>query len=186
VGAVRKEIGVRTIFNLLGPLSNPSNPEYQVTGVAKKELGPIFADVFVEQGKRRALVIHSSEGMNEVSPEAETYAWLVKDGAVEPQTLTPTSFGLESVPVASAGILGGTAEERAVLLRNVLSGEQCPLRTFLVINAACALWVAEKASDLKEAAAMAEELIDSGKALAKLEEYVAATQSAAAKRQKTA
>ena len=124
--------------------------------------------------------------MNEVSPEGETHAWLVKDGAVEPQTLTPASFGVEPVPVSSPGILGGNPEERAALLRSVLSGEKCPLRTFLVINASCALWVAGKASDLKEAATMAGELIDNGKALAKLDEYVAATQAAAAKRQKTA
>lgn len=179
VAAVRKEIGVRTVFNLLGPLSNPAAPEFQVTGVASPELGPIFAEVFVQQGKTRGLVVNSSEGMNEISPQGETTGWMVQEGKVEVITLTPKSFGLEPVPLNSEGILGGTAEERAALLRRVFDGEHIPLRNFLVVNAAAALWVAGKAESLLEAATLAQTLIDGGAAKKKLDEYVQATQTAA-------
>jgi len=117
--------------------------------------------------------------MNEISPQGETTAWAVREGKVEIMTLTPASFGVESVPLDSVGILGGSAEERAGWLHRVLDGEKIPLRNFLVVNAAAALWVAGKAENLPEAATLAQSLIDSGAAKAKLEEYVAATQSAA-------
>jgi len=177
VAPVRKLIGVRTVFNLLGPLSNPISVDYQVTGVASMELGPLFAEVLLRQGKKRALVVHSEEGMNEISPIGKTHAWLVNQGAVCKIVLEPSMYNLEPVPVAAEGILGGSVEERAALLHRVFAGEKCPLRSFLVVNAATVLWVAEAAADLCAAAAIVEEILDSGKAAAKLKEYAAATQA---------
>jgi len=179
VAPVRKEIGVRTVFNLLGPLTNPCAPEFQVTGVASEELGQLFAEVFVLQGKQRAMVVHSCDGMNEISPAGETHAWIVKEGVIEKQLLSPALFGLDPCPLDSHGILGGSPAERAALLKQVFAGEKIPLRSFLVINAAAAMWVAmhDEAPDFKSAAKLVQSVIDSGDARKKLEQYVALSHS---------
>jgi len=182
VAAVRKQIGVRTVFNLLGPLSNPANPDFQVTGVADASLGPIFAEVFRMQGRKRAMVIHSREGMNEVSPSGQTDAWVLQDGEISHRVLTPEAdFGVVPVPLdqwEAELIVGGSSEQRAEAFRAVLSGQTNGLRKFIVINCAVALWVAGKADDFKAAAALAEETITSGKAKVLLEEYSTLTNAA--------
>lgn len=175
VAAVRKQIGVRTVFNLLGPLSNPAAPDYQVTGVADASLGPIFAEVFRMQGRSRAVVIHSREGMNEVSPSGDTDAWVLQDGEITHRILNPEAdFGVAAVPLDewdAAMVVGGTSQQRAEAFRAVLKGATNGLFKFIVINCAVALWVAGKTESLHEAATLAQVTIATGKAEALLEEY---------------
>lgn len=120
VAPVRKEMGIKTIFNLLGPLTNPANPGLQVTGVGSKNLGPLFAELFRAKGTSRGMVVHSSDGLDEISPSAPTTAWVLENGKIEEKTIDPSTFGL---PNHSLDLVqGGSAAERAALFREILAG----------------------------------------------------------------
>jgi anthranilate phosphoribosyltransferase len=180
VAAARKAIGIRSIFNLLGPLTNPAQPACQVIGVSDRSLGPIFAALLRARGARHALVVHSLDGLDEISPAAPTYCWEVRAGLeIEERLLDPKAdFGLD--PIASLDeVCGGTASARAAAFRRALQGNAGPLRTFIVINAAAGLYVSGLADSLKAAAVMAGEALDQGSANATLVGYLALSKSAA-------
>mgnify|MGYP000268176257 CR=1 FL=1 len=176
VGPSRREIGIRTVFNLLGPLTNPAGATRQVIGVPRADLVETVASVLQRLGSERALVVNGDDGFDEVSIAGpSTIAELTPDG-IRTMRVTPADAGLPTHDIAS--LRGGTAEQNAAELRLVLEGVPGALRDFTLINAAAALIAWGTAADLREGAALAAESIDSGAALAKLDAFIAATQAA--------
>ena len=175
VAPVRREIGIPTIFNFLGPLTNPARAEYQLIGVGNAALLPKVAEVLGRLGTKRALVVHSEDGLDEVSLSAPTEVQELRDGKVNYYTLTPEDAGLERASLDE--LKGGTPEENASRIRLILSGVKGPDRDFVLINAGAALIAAEKAEDLRGGAVLAAESIDSGAAGRALEAYILASRS---------
>jgi anthranilate phosphoribosyltransferase len=174
--APRREIGIRTVFNILGPLTNPARPEFQVIGVPALELGEKIALVLHRLGTRHALVVHGSDGLDEISITDKSLVWEVREGGVlPPYEVSPQEFGFKEASLAE--IQGGTPQDNAQILRRVLSGERGPGRDVVVMNAAAALVVGKKARELTEGARLAEEVIDHGKALEKLNALVKISQN---------
>lgn len=178
VGPTRREMGVRTIFNLLGPLTNPASPRAQLTGVASASHAPLMAEAFAMRGVSPVIIVRSADGMDEISPSAPTHAWIVRDGEIEERQLHPADFGVEAHPLEA--VSGGTAEENAEQMRRLLDGESGPVLDFVLMNASAALVVAGLASDFREGAALARETIASGKARRVLDDYVRLTNEAGA------
>lgn len=178
VAPARRELGVRTIFNLLGPLTNPARPRAQLTGVASAAHAPLVAEAFALGGTERAIIVRSSDGLDEISPSAPTHAWYVEGGRVREQLLTPADFGLEAHPLEA--VRGGRPDENAKTMRAVLGGQEGPVRDFLLMNASAALVVAGLAADLWQGVAVASSVIASGKAVNVLDAYVRLTQAASA------
>ncbi|HZU12467.1 MAG TPA: anthranilate phosphoribosyltransferase [Chloroflexota bacterium] len=174
----RRELGVRTVFNLLGPLTNPAHPTYQLLGVSSGNLLYLMAEALLKLGVRRALVVHSADGMDEISVSGPTMVREVGNGAIRSYEITPEEFGVERAP--RDAVKGGDAETNAAILRAVLDGESGPARDAAVINAAAALYVAGRAPSLPAGADLAQEAIDSGRAAATLESFRAASQRARA------
>jgi anthranilate phosphoribosyltransferase len=173
----RREIGVRTVFNILGPLTNPAGAGAQVLGVADRALAEKLALVLARLGTDHALVVHSIDGLDEVSASAPTEVFEVRDGGVTAHTIRPADAGL---PEHEAGATrGGSPADNAAALRRVLSGEAGPLRDFTLLNAAAALIAAGSAADLRAGVACAAQAIDSGAALERLEAFVRASNEAA-------
>jgi anthranilate phosphoribosyltransferase len=172
ISPIRKEIGVRSIFNLLGPLANPAGATHQLLGVYDGALVPIVAQTLAQLGIQRALVVHGDDGLDEVSPSGPTRAAWVEDGAVRLLTLSPEQAGL--APVRLDEIRGGDAAHNATLMRNVLAGQDGPARRTVLLNAAAALWVAGTATDLR-GVVRASRSLDEGHALRKLEELISLT-----------
>jgi anthranilate phosphoribosyltransferase len=168
VGPIRQEMGVRTVFNILGPLTNPANAKVQLVGVFDKNLCEPFAQVMKKLGVDRAMVVYG-DGMDEISNFSETYVAELKDGNITTYTLTPEELGINRA--TPEDIAGGTPKENAIDIIRILKGEKGPKRDIIVMNSAAALYVAGKAASIKEAVPMVEEVIDSGKALAKLIEF---------------
>ncbi len=170
VGGPRREMGVRTVFNILGPLSNPADPRRQLVGVGTRALGPLVAQALALRGLDRALVVHSDDGLDEISPAATTHAWVVGDGAVAERDLSPDDFGLP--PHSLAEVAGGDAQQNAGDIRAILDGAEGAKTDFVVMNAAAALWVAGRADDLAAGVPLAREAIGSGRAREVLNHYV--------------
>lgn len=168
VGPIRQEMGVRTVFNILGPLTNPANAKVQLVGVFDRQLCEPFAQVMNKLGVERAMVVHG-DGMDEISSISGTYVSELKDGIVTSYTITPEELGIKRAVLKD--IEGGTPRENAVDIIRILKGRKGPKRDIIVINSAATLYVAGKAASLKEAIPLAEEVIDSGKALRKLMEF---------------
>ena len=168
VGGLRKELGVRTVFNILGPLTNPANAKAQVIGVFDKSLCKPLAEVLKKLGTERALVVHG-DGMDEISNISETYVAELKDGKVSTYTLMPEDLGIKCA--VANDIAGGTPAENAQDIIYILKGEKGPKRDIVVMNAAAALYVAGKADSIKDAVSLAEDAIDSGKAMEKLDRF---------------
>ena len=166
----RRAIGVRTVFNILGPLTNPADAELRLLGVADAAMAEKMAHVLARLGAKHALVVHGEDGLDEVSVSATTLLYEVKDGRVTSSTLHPNDIGLP-VHLRDAG-RGGSPEENAKALRGVLAGEVGPLRDFTLINSAAAIVAADLASDFREGLSLAMEAIDSGAAREKLEAFV--------------
>jgi anthranilate phosphoribosyltransferase len=162
----RKQIGVRTVFNLLGPLTNPAGAQAQVLGVFSAEVVDLMAATLAELGVEHAFVVHGAGGLDEISLAGETMIAEVRAGTVRKFAVTPEEFGVARAPLEA--IRGGTAAENAALIRRVLSGEAGPARDIVVINAAAALVAAGSAANFREAAAMASAAILSGAASEKL------------------
>jgi anthranilate phosphoribosyltransferase len=169
----RREIGVRTVFNLLGPLTNPAGATAQVTGVAVGEIAPIIAEVLRLLGSRRALVVHGSDGLDELSISAPTKVFDVRDGQVTDYELTPEDVGLTRADPDT--VRGGTVERNLQFARSVLTGEPGPPRDVVLLNAAAGLVVAGLAGEIREGIGLARELIDSGRVRSKLEEIKSAS-----------
>ena len=174
VGGPRRELGTRTIFNVLGPISNPARPRAQLTGVGSAEIGPLFAEAFRIRGLDRAVVVHSADGLDEISPAAATHAWILEGGALREEDLTPDTFGMEGGSLED--VAGGSPEENAETLRAVLAGQGGPVADFVTLNAAAGCWVAGLADSFAEGAALAREAVASGRARAVAESYVRLTQ----------
>ena len=161
VANARGQLGIRTIFNLLGPLANPAGAKRQLIGVFSRAWIEPMAQVLGRLGVERAWVVHGSAGMDEITTTGPSYVAELKDGKVTTFEVGP---GDADLPLAEeADLLGGEAQENAEILHALLDGEQGPIRDIVVLNAAAALVVAEKAEDLRQGARMAQEAIDSGK-----------------------
>jgi anthranilate phosphoribosyltransferase len=170
----RREVGVRSIFNLLGPLANPARAPRQLLGVYDRKLVPVLAQTLAALGAERALVVHGEDGLDEVSPCAHTFAALVDDGSVEELILSPEQAGLERV--SAADLKGGDPAYNAARLKEVLEGRPGPLRTAVALNAGAALWVAALAESLSDGVKKAQALLDRGAPREKLEALVRLTQ----------
>jgi anthranilate phosphoribosyltransferase len=170
---VRKALGVRTIFNFLGPLTNPAGATRQLIGVSDPGYLELMAGALVELGCVRALLVSSEDGMDEISVAAETRAVEVAPEGLNYFMIAPEQVGLERDDPGS--VRGGTPERNAEIARAVLDGEPGPRRTLVVLNAGAALLVSDRASSLEEGVRMAEETIDSGAARNAVERFVAKT-----------
>ena len=171
VGPIRRRIGVRTVFNMLGPLTNPALATHQLIGVARPELGPLMAAALGRLGVRRGLVVHGAEGLDEVSPQGPTTCWQVEQGEVSQFTVSPEDVQIR--PQTLSAVRGGeTAEESARQMREVLGGQTSALTGFVTLNAAAALFAAEEAPTFAEGVSRAAECIDDQRALRKLELFV--------------
>jgi len=167
---VRREMGVRTVFNMLGPLTNPAGANAQVIGVYAPALTEPLARVLAELGTFRAFVVHGADGLDEISNTGESRVSEVREGVVRTFTVRPEDFGLPRVSMRD--LLGGDREQNAAIIHAILRGEPGPKRDIVVMNAAAALVVGVKARDLKEGVELAARSIDTGAARDKLEELV--------------
>ncbi len=173
--APRREIGIRTVFNILGPLTNPAGAKAQVLGVADGSLLEKMALVLKSLGCHHALVVHGEDGLDEITITAKTHVCELKDGRIKSYTISPEDFGLSRASLDS--LKGGTAEQNAALLRSILTGASGPQRDVVLMNAAAALLAGDRVASLKPGIDLAREAIDSGRALAKLEQLIKLTQS---------
>jgi len=179
--APRREIGIRTIFNTLGPLTNPALAESMVLGVPGEELGEKMVQVLRRLGSKHAMVVHSLNGMDEISTAGKSRVWELKDGKITDYQVSPEDFGLATAGVET--LAGGTPQENAAILRAVLEGEKGPRRDAVVMNAAAGIAVSHRTKSLsglpalKESAGIAREAIDNGQALGKLERLIKLSQS---------
>ncbi|HEY0140956.1 MAG TPA: anthranilate phosphoribosyltransferase [Thermoanaerobaculia bacterium] len=173
VAAVRRELGVRTIFNVLGPLTNPAFARRQVLGVYSDRLVEIVANVLAALGAEHALVVHSRDGLDEISVSAATRVCEVKDGEVRAYELTPEEIGVERHSLEQ--LAGGDARENAGIARQILAGGDGARRDVVAANAGAALYVAGLAPSIRDGVLLAKESIASGRAAAKLQELIAAT-----------
>jgi len=173
VAPVRAELGVRTLLNCLGPLLSPVGARYQVVGVYAGELVEPLAEALGRLGAERALVVHGSDGMDEFTTTGPSQAALYAGSKVEPMHVDPGALGL--APAQLEDLAGGTPEENARTTRAILDGEVGPRRDIVLLNAAAALFVVERASSLEEGLSLAAESIDSGAARGKLEALARAT-----------
>ncbi len=170
----RKEVGIRSIFNMLGPLTNPAAANCQLLGVYAPELTEMFANALQLLGAKRAFVVHGHDGLDEISVCAPTRVSELKDGLIRTYDITPEQFF--GKPASSGDLSGGSPEENAEITRKILDGEKGPKRNVVLLNAAAALLAAERAKDLREGIQMAETSIDEGSAAEKLEALIEYTQ----------
>jgi anthranilate phosphoribosyltransferase len=176
--APRREIGVRTVFNILGPLTNPALVEAQVLGVASQELGEKMVQVLKRLGTKRALVVHGLNGMDEITVAGKSRVWELSNGEITQYDISPSDFGIAEASVET--LVGGTSQENAKILRSVLAGERSPRRNTVILNAAAGIALINDNKGvpaLKEGVTIAIETIDSGKALEKLEKLISLSQS---------
>ena len=170
VGAIRKELGIRTVFNILGPLTNPGKPTYQLLGVYDEALVEPLARVLSTLGVKRGMVVYGMDKLDEISISAPTKVCEFADGIYKSYEICPEVFGLNRA--TKDDILGGTPEENAKILRGILSGEKGAKRDAVLLNAGAALYVAKKADTIGDGIKLAAELIDSGKAMETLEKII--------------
>lgn len=173
--AVRKEIGIRTLFNLLGPLTNPAGAPNQVLGVYSAEWVKPLAEVLLALGSRHVLVVHADDGLDEISIAGPTQIAELKNGQVATYTVTPEQFGLTRAPLSELVI--ETAEQSLAVIQRVFRGEPGPARNIVVLNAGAAIYAANRATSLEAGIAKAQAVLDSGRALQKLQELVSFTQA---------
>lgn len=170
VGAIRKELGFRTVFNILGPLTNPGSPKLQLLGVYDDYLVEPLAQVLISLGVKRGMVVYGQDKLDEISMSAPTTVCEFKDGWFKTYTITPEDFGFERC--IKADLVGGTPEENAAITRAILSGDKGPKRDAVLLNAGAALYLGGKAGTMQAGVKLAAELIDSGKALETLEKLI--------------
>lgn len=167
--APRKEIGIKTVFNILGPLSNPAGAKGQVLGVFDGRLTEKLADVLLKLGVEKALVIHGMDGLDELTTTTETKVSEIKDGKITSYIVKPEDVGLERS--APEELTGGNAKDNAAILLDIFSGEKGRKRDIVLLNAAAALYVAKIAGSLREGVELSMHVIDSGQARGKLNEF---------------
>lgn len=171
VAPIRRELGIRTVFNILGPLSNPAGANMELMGVYDETLVEPLARVMSNLGVKRGMVVFGQDGLDEISMSAPTSVCEVKEGQYRTYTLTPEQFGF--VRCEKSDLVGGSPEENAAITRSILSGkEQGPKRQAVLLNAGAALYLAGKTVNIEGGVAMAASLVDSGAAMRKLEEFI--------------
>ena len=168
VGSIRRELGVRTVFNILGPITNPARPAYQLLGVYDEYLVEPMAKVLSSLGVKRGLVVYGQDKLDEISVSAPTTVCEFDGGEYRTYTITPEDFGLTRAQ--KSDIVGGTPAENAQITLDILSGVKGPKRDIVLLNAGAGLYIAEKADSLAAGVKLAAELIDSGAALKKVDE----------------
>ena len=170
VGAIRKELGFRTVFNILGPLTNPASPKYQILGVYDEYLVEPLAKVLINLGVKRGMVVYGMDKLDEISMSAPTKVCEIRDGWYKTYTITPEEFGLNSC--TKDDLKGGTPEENARITKEILSGKKGHKRDAVLLNAGAAIYVGGKADSFKEGVDLAAQIIDSGKALEVLDNMI--------------
>lgn len=170
VGGIRRELGFRTVFNILGPLTNPGKPAMQLLGVYDEALVEPLARVLVSLGVKRGMVVYGMDKLDEISLSAETKVCEFSDGLYKTYMIKPEDFGL--VRCTKEDLVGGTPEENAEITRDVLKGAKGHRRSAVLMNAGAALYIAKKADTLAEGIKLAAEIIDSGKAMEVLDKFV--------------
>ena len=170
VAPIRRELAIRTVFNILGPLTNPAGAKMQLLGVYERDLVEPLAQVMCNLGVTSAMVVYGADGLDEISVSDETYVCEIRNGWVRSFTLTPEQFGFERCK--KEDLRGGTPAENAKILRSVLSGEKGAKRNAAVLNAGAAMFIAGKYDSIESAVRSAENVIDSGAATKKLDEFV--------------
>src|SRR5207249_3753647 len=173
-GPVRRELGIRTVFNILGPLANPASVRRLVLGVARPSIGDIIARALGDLGAEHALVVHGEDGLDDITPTGATRVWEIRRGSVTETSVTPEAAGLERG--ATADILSGDAVANALKARAILGGEPGARRTAVLLNAGAGAYVAGLAGSIREGVQLAAKAIDSGAARDKLERFAAASQ----------
>mmetsp|Transcript_109292 Transcript_109292/g.172220 ORF Transcript_109292/g.172220 Transcript_109292/m.172220 type:complete len:357 (+) Transcript_109292:23-1093(+) len=177
VGPVRQQLGIRTVFNILGPLTNPAKPDCMLAGVFSLSLGLLYAEVFKALGMKRALVVHGLEGLDELSIAGPSKVWELLDGEIKEYEVTPeATFGIQVHSLEE--VRGGKPEENAKELRELLQGRgRAAVRDMILMNAGAALYVSGKAAGFKEGVELAREAISNGRAVETVNQYVQATQA---------
>lgn len=173
VGAIRRELGFRTVFNILGPLTNPGMPSLQLLGVYDDYLVEPLAQVLISLGVRRGMVVYGQDQLDEISLSAPTSVCEIRDGWFKSFTISPEEFGFERCP--KEALRGGNPAENAAITRSILEGAPGPGRNAVLLNAGASLYIGEKASTMAEGVALAARLIDSGKALDTLNRFIEAS-----------
>ncbi len=171
----RREIGIRTVFNILGPLTNPAGARAQMLGVAEEALLEKMVLVLRNLGCHHALVVHGEDGLDEITLTGKTRVYELKDGNIKKYAISPEDFGLSSASLDN--LKGSTAIENASRLRNILAGASGPQRDVVLMNTAAALVAGDKVATLQQGVTLAGEVIDNGHALAKLEQLIEVSQS---------
>lgn len=170
VGPIRKELGFRTVFNILGPLTNPALPSMQLLGVYDDYLVEPLAQVLISLGVKRGMVVYGKDKLDEISLSAPTKVCEIKDGWFKSFTITPEDFGLESCE--KEDLKGGTPEENAQITRDILQGKKGHKRNAVLMNAGAALYIGGKAAGIREGIDLAARIIDSGKAFDTLNKLI--------------
>jgi anthranilate phosphoribosyltransferase len=178
VAPVRVQLGVRTVFNVLGPLSNPAGASDQVVGVSDARLAPVMAEALARLGKRHALVFRGADGLDELTTTGPSRMWEVRDGAVTEDTVDPTSLGIPRADLAD--LRGGGIAENVAIADAVLAGEPGPRSDIVALNAAAALYAADRVADLAAGVTRAREILASGAARELKDRWVARTKELAA------
>ena len=178
VAPIRKELGIRTVFNILGPLSNPAGANMELMGVYDQALVEPLAQVMVNLGVNRGMVVYGQDKLDEISLSAPTSVCEIRDGWYKSYVITPEDFGFARC--TKDDLKGGAPEENAAITRAILSGEKGHKRNAVLMNAGAALYIGGKAESMKDGIALAAELIDSGKALETLERFIAVSNRAEA------
>ena len=171
VGAIRKELGFRTVFNILGPLTNPGHPSMQLLGVYDEYLVQPLSQVLMNLGVRRGMVVYGRDRLDEISLSSPTAVCEFRDGWMKNYVITPEQFGLARCE--KQDLAGGTPEENAAITRAILAGEKGPKRDAVLMNAGASLYIGGKAPSMAECIRLAASLIDSGKAAETLEKVIA-------------
>ena len=170
VGAIRKELGFRTVFNILGPLTNPGSPSMQLLGVYDGYLVEPLAQVLVDLGVKRGMVVYGMDKLDEISLSAPTKVCEIRDGWFKSSIITPEDFGFERC--TKDDLKGGTPAENASITRAILGGEKGHKRSAVLMNAGASLYIGGKADSMRDGIALAADIIDSGKALVTLEKFI--------------
>lgn len=173
VAGVRKELSIRTIFNILGPLTNPAGATMQVLGVYEKDLVEPLTEVISNLGVKSAVVVYGMDEMDEISIGDKTFVCELKDGKTRSYEISPEFFGMECF--SKEDIVGGDPKENAQITLSVLNGEKGPRRNAVLLNSAAGLYVAGKVGSLREGVILAVDIIDSGRALRQLEKFIECT-----------
>lgn len=170
VGAIRRELGFRTVFNILGPLTNPASPSMQLLGVYDEYLVEPLAQVLISLGIKRGMVVYGQDKLDEISLSSSTKVCEIKDGWFKSYVIKPEDFGFERC--LKDDLKGGSPQDNAQITRDILNGKKGHKRNAVLLNAGAALYIAGKAQSLKDGVKLAAELIDSGNAAKTLEKLI--------------